>query len=201
MFVQVMRGRVADAEALRASLDRWVGELAPGATGWLGSTTGVDADGVAILVARFASVEAAQRNSGRPEQGQWWMATEKLFAGDVVFHDSSEVSEFGGGGSDSAGFVQVIQGRYVDPGKAVEQLGRMEKPLQELRPDVLGGLLCLHEDRHFTQVVYFASEAQARAGEQLQPPPDVQALLDEEQANMTDVVFYSFPDPWLVSPR
>lgn len=201
MFVQVMRGQVADADELRAALERWARDLAPGATGWLGSTTGVTADGVAILVARFDSQELAQRNSERPEQHQWWMETAKLFAGEVTFHDSREVSTFGGGGSDRAGFVQIIQGRYIHPEKAVEQLERMTEPLRELRPDVLGGLLCLHDDRWFTQAVYFASEAEARSGEQRQPPPEVQAALDEEKANTTDVAFYDLTDPWLVSPR
>jgi hypothetical protein len=45
MFVQVIQGQVSDAGQARAALDRWVQELAPGATGWLGSTAGVTEDG------------------------------------------------------------------------------------------------------------------------------------------------------------
>jgi hypothetical protein len=40
VFVQVIRGQVTDAGKVREALDRWAKELAPGATGWLGSTAG-----------------------------------------------------------------------------------------------------------------------------------------------------------------
>ena len=56
MFVQVIQGNVSDAARVRALLDRWVAEVAPGAVGWLGSTSGVTDDGrlVALLeVLRF----------------------------------------------------------------------------------------------------------------------------------------------------
>jgi hypothetical protein len=201
VFVQVIQGRVSDAGKLRARMDQWLRDLSAGAIGWLGSTAGVTADGTAIAVARFESADAARRNSERPEQGQWWADTAKLFDGDVTFHDCSEVHVFGRGGSDDAGFVQVMQGRYTDPAKAVELLQRSEQPLRELRPDVIGGELCLYGDGGFTQAVYFTSEAEARAGENKQPPPEVQALLEEEEAMTTDLVFYDLPDPWLHSPR
>ena len=201
MFVQVIQGRVGDAGRLRARMDQWVRDLSAGAIGWLGSTAGVTADGTAIAVARFESADAARRNSERPEQDQWWADTATLFDGDVTFHDCSEVHVFGQGGSDGAGFVQVMQGRYTDPSKAVELLQRSEQPLRELRPDVIGGELCLHGDGGFTQAVYFTSESEARAGENKQPPPEAQALLDEEAAITTDLVFYDLTDPWLHSPR
>lgn len=40
MFVQVIQDRVSDPGSVRAALERWVRELAPGSSGWLGSTTG-----------------------------------------------------------------------------------------------------------------------------------------------------------------
>ena len=40
MFVQVIQGQVADAGEVRAALDRWAAEVAPGSIGWLGSTPG-----------------------------------------------------------------------------------------------------------------------------------------------------------------
>ena len=46
MFIQVIQGKVADAEGLRTCLDRWLTDLQPGATGWLGSTGGVTDDGM-----------------------------------------------------------------------------------------------------------------------------------------------------------
>ena len=61
MFVQVIQGRTSDAQGLRAAVDRWHEELAPGAEGWLGSTGGVTEDGRAIAVVRFETEEAARR--------------------------------------------------------------------------------------------------------------------------------------------
>ena len=56
MFVQVIKGKVSDSSAIRATLDKWLSELAPGATGWLGSTTGVTDDGTLIGIVRFDSL-------------------------------------------------------------------------------------------------------------------------------------------------
>jgi hypothetical protein len=201
MFVQVIQGRVRDTEKLRARMDRWIADLAPTAEGWLGSTTGVTADGIGVALARFESADAARRNSDRPEQGQWWAETAPLFDGEVTFHDCSDVRPFGNGGSDDAGFVQVIQGRYTDLEKGLELMRRSEEPLREFRPDVLGGVLCLYGDGGFTQAVYFTSEAEARAAEQKPPPPDVQALFEEESGITTDVVYFDLTDPWLYSPE
>lgn len=201
MFVQVIQGRVRDAEQLRARMDRWIADLSSNAEGWLGSTTGVTADGIGVALARFESAEAARRNSDRPEQGRWWAETASAFDGDVSFHDCSDVRAFGAGGSDGAGFVQVIQGRYTDLEKGLELMRRSEEPLRELRPDVIGGLLCLHDGGGFTQAVYFTSEAEARAAEQKQPPPDMQAMLEEEAGVMTDLVYLDLTDPWLYSSK
>jgi hypothetical protein len=201
VFVQVIQGRTSDAGQLRARMDQWVRDLSAGAIGWLGSTAGVSADGTGIALARFESADAARRNSERPEQDQWWAETTKLFDGDVSFHDCSQVHLFGRGGSDDAGFVQIMQGRYTDPAKAVELLQRSEQPLRELRSDVIGGALCLHGDGGFTQAVYFTSESEARVGERKQPPPEAQAWLDEGAAITTDLTFYDLTDPWLHSPR
>src|ERR671922_1046980 len=92
VFVQVIQGQVADAQQARAALDRWAREVAPGATGWLGSTAGVTEDGRFVALARFESEEAARRNSNRPEQDRWWAETSKLFTGEVTFLDSTEVT-------------------------------------------------------------------------------------------------------------
>jgi hypothetical protein len=55
VFVQVIQGQVADAGKLKAALDRWIQELAPGSIGWLGTTAGVTEDGRFIELARFES--------------------------------------------------------------------------------------------------------------------------------------------------
>ena len=125
MFVQVITGKVTDTAAVRAGFDRWLEELAPGAKGWLGSTAGVTDDGRVVILARFESEEAARRNSDRPEQGQWWAETAKLFDGEATFRDSTKVMPDLRGDPAQAGFVQVMQGQQgPDPDRAQELMNQ-----------------------------------------------------------------------------
>jgi len=169
VFVQIMQGKVKDPELLDKQMDAWSRDFKPHATGFLGSTSGVDDNGNFIAIARFESEEAARKNSDRPEQGEWWQSMASAFDGDVDFTDCTEVDAMLGGGSDSAGFVQVMQGRAVDPDKMRGTAEQMEQELQKARPDILGGLAAWHGDRKFTQVIYFTSEESARKGEQEMP--------------------------------
>ncbi|MEZ5144557.1 MAG: hypothetical protein R2726_18895 [Acidimicrobiales bacterium] len=165
MFVQTIQGRLRDPERFRAQGERWNAELRPGATGFLGSTSGVTADGTGFVAVRFASEADARANSERAEQGAWWAEMEPAFA-DITFRDCADVDELMGGGSDEAGFVQVIQGRVKDQASARQMLHDMTPQLAEDRPDVLGGVMAWHgDDGAFTQIMYFRSEAAARAGE------------------------------------
>ena len=68
MFVQVIQGKLKDADLLNRQLERWRKEVKPGAKGYLGSTGGATADGRSIAIVRFDSEAAARANSGRPEQ-------------------------------------------------------------------------------------------------------------------------------------
>jgi len=201
MFVQVIQGKVRDADLLARQSERWVREIKPGVKGYLGSTTGVTPDGRSITLARFESAEAAAANSGNAQQTAWWNETSKAYDGEPTFIDCTDVDTMFGGGSNDAGFVQVIQGRYTDLEKGLELMQRSEEPLRRLRPDVIGGLLCLHDDGGFTQAIYFTSEAEARANEKKQPPPDVQAMLEEDAGITTDFVYFDLTDPWLYSPK
>lgn len=202
MFLQVFTGRVTDPAQVREALTDWLERLAPGAEGWLGSTTGVTDDGLLVGVARFTDREAAMRNSGRALQGEWWSATSKLFAGEVAFADCSETFEMRGGGSDDAGFVQVMQGRTADVGRMREVAGLFDDRFPELRPDLIGCVVGVHdgEDGRFTQVAYFRTEAEARAGERAEPPPEAAEMLREDMALTSDVVWYDLREPWLHSP-
>lgn len=165
MFVQTISGTVADPALLQAQRERWRSELMPGAAGFLGSTGGVTDDGTAFMAVRFSSAEAAAANSARPEQGQWWAQTAPAFTGDVEFHDCAEVDLMLDGGSDRAGFVQVMSGRSKDVSRMREAGRSMESDLRQARPDIVGGFVAWHGDGGFTQLVYFSSEAEARAAE------------------------------------
>jgi hypothetical protein len=91
MFAQVIRGRTSNPEAVPAATDRWMRDLAPGAVGWLSTTAGLSDDGQVVLVVRFESAEAAERNAARPEQDRSWQETRGLFDGEPRFLESTDV--------------------------------------------------------------------------------------------------------------
>jgi hypothetical protein len=194
MFLQIFEGEVRDADAFERQMQVWKSDVKPGAVGFLGSTSGMTDDGRFIAVARFESEDAARRNSERPEQDAWWRATEPAL-GNVAFTDCTEVDTFLNGGSDDAGFVQIMKGRATDPAKLREMGNQMEAEMTKARPDVLGGVIGWHGDREFTQVIYFTNESEARAGEATmgegpEPgPDDWSAMMDGE------ITFIDLNDP------
>lgn len=200
MFIQVIHGHVTDRTGVYDAFESWVRQLAPGAEGWLGTTAGVTDDDELIALVRFESEDAAQRNSHRPEQHQWWMDASKLFAGDATFHDSTESDTMLEGGSDEAGFVQVIQGRTSDPARLRELNRRSEEPLRQHRPDILGATMAFHDTDRVTEAVYFTSEPEAREGERRAMPPEAEAVYREEQEQLRDLRYLDITEPWLYSP-
>ena len=202
MFVEVIQGRASDAEALRAAMDRWTRELAPGASGWLGSTGGVTDDGRFIAVARFESVDAAAHNSQRPEQTRWWEEFERLLDGDITIRDSEDVTVDLTGDPEQAGFVQVMQGRVTDPDRARELMQQVpSEAMAAYRPDVLGSVQVGHEDGEWTQVIYFTSETAAREGERTEPPREMQAVMEEmTKLSVGEPAFFDLRRPVLQSP-
>src|SRR3954452_24624860 len=202
MFVQVIKGKVSDSSGVRASLDRWVDDLAPGATGWLGSTTGVTDDGTLIEVARFDTVENARRNSDRPEQWQWWAETEQLFDGEVTFDDSAEVDDYVVGDPDTAGFVQVMQGRVSDLVRARALMQRRPDNFKQIRPDILATLNLAHQDGRWTSVAYFTSEAEARERESQERPPEfVEMMKEMASLSIGNTTYYDLRHVWFHSPH
>ena len=203
MFAQVIQGRTSDAKAFATAMDRWMQDLAPGSVGWLGSTGGVTDDGRVIAVARFESAEAADRNSRRPEQTQWWEETARSFEGDVTFADSEDVTVDLQGDPDRAGFVQIMRGRVTDAARGKELMEKMNSDdMAGVRPDVIGSVSIGHEDGAWTQVIYFTSEAEAREGERKEMPPEVQAVMAEMMAiSAGPPEYFDLREPALDSPR
>jgi hypothetical protein len=182
MFIQVITGTVTDVDGFHEQEERWYSEIRPGAVGFLGSTSGITDDQRFFVAARFESAEAAAKNSERPEQSAWWSDVQKTVS-DVSFHDCSRVETFFGGGSNDAGFVQVMQGRVLDAAAiaGVEQrMLELEDTFRSARPDVLGEVLAYHDDGDtYSDIVYFTSEAEARANEQRDMPAELQALMEQ----------------------
>ncbi len=201
MFVQVIRGHVRDPERVRAQFDTWVAELSAGAVGWLGSTAGVTDDGQLVALARFESEEAAQRNGDRPEQGAWWERMAANFTAEPVFHNSTSVEADTYGDPDEAGFVQVMQGRTSDPDRSRELMASDPTDWQAFRPDILGTLSAYHGDGGWTMWIWFRSEAEARAGEQQEPPAELRRMMEEmESLTVGERTFYDLKEPRMDSP-
>jgi len=202
MFVQVIKGKVSDSSAVRAALEKWVDDLASGATGWLGSTTGVTDDGTLIAVARFDTAENARHNSDRPEQGQWWAETERLFDGEVTFDDSTQVDDYVVGDPDTAGFVQVMQGQVSDLARARALMQQRPDNFHEVRPDILAILSLGHQDGRWTSVAYFTSEAEARQRENQERPPEFAEMMKEMASlSVGETTYYDLRHVWFQSPR
>ena len=201
MFIQIMQGKCSKQDQMRAMTERWTSELAPGATGWLGGTFGFTDDGQAIAVVRFDSAEAAKANSERPEQAAWWSEMEKLYDGPVEFHDCSRVMMLMDGGSDEAGFVQVIRGKLDDPDALESGLRDMETMLHEARPEILGATLAIEDDGTFMETVFFTDEAAAREGEQKEIPPSAAEGMRQWDEITHDVEYLDLHQPWFASRR
>lgn len=199
MFIQVIEGRAGDASVLRQGMDRWRAELMPGATGYLGSTAGVTADGTFIALARFESTEAARANSERPEQGEWFAEMARGFDGEPSFLDCDDVHVLLDGGSDDAGFVQIMAGSSSDVARMHEIMLSHADDLRAARPDIIGGLFLECGAGRYVDAMYFTSESAAREGEAKEIPDDVRAEIEQAMQLMGDVRYYDLHDPILVS--
>jgi hypothetical protein len=199
MFIQIIQGRCRDADQLRRLSEEWRETLGPSAEGWLGGTYGVTDDGEFVGVIRFESREAATKNSARPEQAEWWNRMAACFDGEVTFHDCDNAMMFLGGGSDDAGFVQIIQGRITDPERFRHFMEQPMDALHEARPEIMGGTIAMEPDGWFTQTVAFHSEEEARAGEAKEMPAQMREQMEEEMSSMQDVKYLDLHHPWFAS--
>jgi len=195
VFIQIIQGKCTRQDELHALADEWRRDLQPGATGWLGGTYGFTDDDMFVGVVRFESREAAMANSDRPEQGAWAERMAALMDGPMEFHDCDDVTLWLEGGSDEAGFVQIIRGKVDDPERLKAMLADTDT-IHEMRPDIIGATLAIEDDGTFTECVSFTSEEAARQGEKLEPPEEIRR--DMEYA-MKDAKFYDLHHPWFES--
>ena len=196
MFIQVVQGKCTREEELRAHLERWREEQGSKAEGWLGGTYGFTDDHEFLGIVRFESREAAMANSDREEQSTWARELMALMDGPVEFHDCDDVTLMLDGGSDDAGFVQVIRGKVEDVERAKAMMTRDATMLHEMRPEIIGATMAVEDDGTFTETVFFTDEASARKGEQQEPPPQVREELETLMAGAT---FYDLHHPWFAS--
>ena len=199
MFIQIIQGKCRDADRMHRLTDEWREQLGPTAEGWLGGTYGITDDDEFVGVVRFESREAAARNSTRPEQGEWFTKMSECFDGDVMFHDCDNAQMFLNGGSDDAGFVQVMQGRLSDPERFRRFMDQPMDMLQEQRPEIIGGTIAIDDDGFFTETISFRSEEEARVGEKKEMPEDRRREFDEEMAQVSDMRYLDLHSPGFAS--
>jgi hypothetical protein len=193
VFIQLVQAKTTDKAGVKEMWDRWNREVKPAAQGYLGATGGVTEDGTLIVLARFDSAEAAERNNNIPEQQQWYSEFEKYIDGEPTFTNYSNVELDNGGGSDDAGFVQLIKVKGGDR-QAFKQLDEeISGKLRELRPDVIGSVDAWEGDESMT-AIYFTSEAEARKNES---NPEFQELSKRYMELTGEPTFYDLSDPWL----
>lgn len=197
MFIQIIQGRCTKQDELRAAMDRWRVECEPGALGFLGGTYGFTDDDMFCAVVRFETREAARANSARPDQGRWWESVEPLFDGPVEFHDCEDVLLMLDGGSDEAGFVQIVRGRVRDPERLRTMMDRVSTILHEERPEIIGATIAIEPDGTFTETVAFTDEAAARAGEAKEMPAELGALVSD--VFMEDTKYLDLHHPWFAT--
>lgn len=196
MFIQVIQAKSSRRDEVRELMEEWNAQPDEG-TGYLGGTFGFTNDDEFIGVVRFESKEAAAANSARPETDAMAKRLAELMDGPPEFHDCDDVTEWMGGGSDDAGFVQIMRGKTDDPDRLKTVMSGDTAELREMRPDIIGGTVGIEPDGTWTQTIYFTDEASAREGEKNPPPEEMR---DEMQAAMGDVTYYDLRDPWFGSP-
>ena len=201
MFIQIIQGKCTRQDEMRAMGDRWLTEVGPTATGWLGGTYGFTDDDMFVGVIRFEDKEQAMANSRSPQQSAWWAEAETLFDGPVEFHDCSKVMLMMGGGADDAGFVQVIRGKVDDPARLEAMMEPMTNMLHEARPEILGSTFAIEDDGTFTETVAFTDEAAARAGESKEMPLDdkVRDAMKSWDETVHNVSYLDLHHPWFAS--
>jgi hypothetical protein len=119
--------------------------------------------------------------------------------GPAEFVDSSDVEQWLDGGSDDAGFVQVMVGTSPDVTALREGSRQNLDRLRQERPEIIGGYFLAHGDNGYVQTAYFTSEAQARDKESGEPPEDIRSMIEERMRLMGDVAYYDLHQPVLRS--
>ena len=94
-----------------------------------------------------------------------------------------------------------MQGRTSDPARSAELMASDPTDWATFRPDILGTVQVAHDGDAWTMAIYFTSEAEAREGEQKEPPPEMAEMMKEmESLSVGEPVFYDLKDPWLHAP-
>ncbi|HEU5033783.1 MAG TPA: hypothetical protein VFT62_03390 [Mycobacteriales bacterium] len=194
MFIQMVQGACTREDEMRGLVDDWCGRMAD-QPGWLGGTYGFTDDGCFVGVVRYADRDACAMWCKDAEAAPYWAAATQLFDESCEIFEADDVSIMLDGGSDDAGFVQVMHGRVNDTERMRRLLtdAEMTTMLHEARPEIIGATLAFQADGTFTETVAFTDEASARRGEELDMPEEVSKEL---MAAMGAVEYLDLHRPW-----
>lgn len=198
MFIQMIQGECAKQDEMRGLVDEWCGLMAD-QVGWLGGTYGWSDDGRFVGVARYESRDACTELGAMENGKAVWDRITGMIDG-VEIHESEDVMVLLDGGSDDAGFVQVMRGR-VNNADALRQFAvddEMTSMLHQARPEIIGATLAIEDDGTFTETVAFTDEASAREGETTHMPDAIVRRMEE---SMADVEFIDLHQPWFASHK
>ncbi len=199
MFIQMVQGACARPSELHRLVDDWCADMAA-QPGWLGGTYGFDDTGHFYGVVRFDSEEACRACAERTTAAWWWAAAAALFEDAPEIRESGDVTILMDGGSDDAGFVQIIRGRVKDPGVMRQMMTGAEtvNMLHAARPEIIGGTMVIEADGSFIETISFTDERAARLGETVAMPASLQ---QEFESAMDEMSFVDLHRPWFGSHR
>jgi hypothetical protein len=198
MFIQMVQGKCDRPAQMREVVDTWCDSMS-GREGWLGGTYGFTDDGTFVGVVRYDSAAACDRLSAAEESAICWAAAQQLCEGRLELHQSEDVTMMMEGGSDAAGFVQVMHGHIRNPATLRHLVSdEMTTRLHQQRPEILGATLAVEPDGSFTQTIAFTDEASARRGEQQEMPEEVRRELESAFA---DIEYIDLHRPWFATHR
>jgi len=194
VFIQMVQGACSQEDDMRMLVDEWCERMGD-VPGWLGGTYGFTDDGHFVGVVRYESATACKETCAASDAGAWWAAAEEMFDRPPEIHQSEDVMIMLDGGSDAAGFVQVMRGKVgnSDTLRRIMTDQDMTSMLHQARPDILGATMLIEDDGTFTETISFTDEDSARKGETMEMPAEVAADLQEA---MAEVDYYDLHKPW-----
>jgi hypothetical protein len=197
VFIQMVQGPCSRQVEMRMLVDRWCTRMAD-RPGWLGGTYGFTDDDRFMGIVRYDSEAACRDYGAEPDAGLWWAEAMELMDGDCEVHQSGDVTMMLDGGSDDAGFVQVMRGHVGNADLLRKMTGGtdMTNMLHAARPEIIGSTLAIEEDGSFIETVAFTDEMAARRGEQIQMPEEI--TQDRAEA-IADVEFIDLHHPWFAT--
>ena len=199
--IRTIRGVVSDRPAFLAARQRWTDDLAPGATGWLGSTTGIGDDNQFFSLLRYTSEESARRDGERHEQIEWWSEIRRSLDGEPTVTEGTTLYVETPGRTEDAGFVQVITAQTADGERSLQKARQTAELRAAMRPEILTTVVVGHVGGRYTMLVYFVSEAAARLGQQRPVPSEA----IEAMRSMSDLVvgppqYLELSELWIDTP-